>query len=67
MCWVCMRTFKQGHDVYAHMTEAHGGNGLEDPLPDDEHGIWGGAVGPADLWLPGVALEDAGDADGNGW
>jgi hypothetical protein len=26
MCWVCMKTFRVGNDVYVHMADAHGGH-----------------------------------------
>jgi hypothetical protein len=34
ICWACLATFEKSGEVYAHMTDVHGGNGLEvDLLP----------------------------------
>ncbi|KAI2631505.1 hypothetical protein GGS26DRAFT_598598 [Hypomontagnella submonticulosa] len=29
ICWVCLQTFNKGEDCYTHMSETHGGIGLE--------------------------------------
>jgi hypothetical protein len=36
ICWVCMEAFDASGHCYAHMTEAHGGNGLHDDYLSDE-------------------------------
>ncbi|KAI0433671.1 hypothetical protein F5Y09DRAFT_54632 [Xylaria sp. FL1042] len=36
LCWVCLKTFENADDCYSHMTNAHGGIGIEEPEYDEE-------------------------------
>ncbi|RWA03448.1 hypothetical protein EKO27_g11657, partial [Xylaria grammica] len=30
LCWVCLKTFEEAEDCYDHMTEEHGGIGMDE-------------------------------------
>ncbi|KAI1429704.1 hypothetical protein F5Y12DRAFT_331746 [Xylaria sp. FL1777] len=36
LCWVCLQTFEESRACYAHMTEVHGGIGIDDEEEDDD-------------------------------
>ncbi|GAW12967.1 hypothetical protein ANO14919_023420 [Xylariales sp. No.14919] len=35
LCWVCLKTFEEAEDCYDHMTEEHGGIGMDEDDSDD--------------------------------
>lgn len=36
ICWVCLETFDRGPECYKHLTESHGGLGIDYPEDDEE-------------------------------